>query len=159
VELPDELELLELLPPPLSSSSSSPEEPELLLDEELLEDELLDELVSLLDDELELSAELLDDELLSEASELLDTVGAVGLSAQPWSDATPTRAAPPESRIRKSRRSVRRCSSVRGSDTESASSVPSALFFESIWSPASVRPAKISVDGGHGSGNRAFGAA
>jgi hypothetical protein len=79
------------------------------LDEPELELEELEVLES--DEELELKLEL---ELELELDRLLDEdEGAVGLPPHPLSGPIPSRAAPPDSRIRNSRRSDRRASSSR----------------------------------------------
>jgi hypothetical protein len=90
------------------------EPPELELELELVDDEEL---------ELELELRRLELELELKLERLLDEdEGAVGLPPHPLSGLIPSRAAPPESRIRNSRRSDRHTSSSR-------LVLPGAFFF------------------------------
>lgn len=116
----EELDELELEPPELELDELEPELDELELELELIE--------------------LLDDEELDPEGLLLDeSSGAVGLPPHPVSGAIPRRAAPPERRIRNSRRSDRRASSSRGA-------LPGAFFFviESILPTRRRAPRKVS---------------
>jgi hypothetical protein len=106
-------------------------------DSELLLDELDDDEED--DSELLLELELEDTELLLEVPEDEESA-PVGLSAlQPVRTPTPARAAPPDSRIRNSRRSERRSSVV------SARTKPSFFLSIDISSPGSWAPPKVDL--------------